>query len=73
MQTRKAGRKIAIDLDRARDLPVDVPWRLGLSAVIEEKGGSKSYWALAHPPGAPDFHHQEAFALELSAARPDAG
>ena len=41
---------------------------LGLSAVIEEKGGGKSYWALAHPPGAPDFHHQDCFALELPAA-----
>jgi len=39
--------------------------RLGLSAVIEEKGGNKSYWALAHPPGAPDFHHSACFALEL--------
>ena len=24
------------------------------------------YWALAHPPGAPDFHHADGFALELS-------
>ncbi len=29
--------------------------RLGLSAVIEEVGGRKSYWALAHPPGKPGF------------------
>ena len=39
--------------------------RLGLSAVIEEVGGNKSYWALTHPPGAPDFHHPDCFALEL--------
>ncbi|HEX8643644.1 MAG TPA: DOMON-like domain-containing protein [Allosphingosinicella sp.] len=39
--------------------------RLGLSAVIEELSGSKSYWALAHPPGPPDFHHPDCFALEL--------
>ena len=25
---------------------------LGLTAVIEEKDGTKSYWALAHPPEA---------------------
>ena len=25
-------------------------WQLGLSAVLEEKDGTKSYWALAHPP-----------------------
>ena len=39
--------------------------RLGLSAVIEEKNGSTSYWALAHPPGQPDFHHALGLALEL--------
>lgn len=39
--------------------------RLGLSAVIEEENGGLSYWALAHPPGAPDFHHPSCFALEL--------
>ena len=40
-------------------------WRLGLSAVIEEADGRKSYWALAHPPGKPDFHHSDCFAVEL--------
>jgi hypothetical protein len=39
---------------------------LGLSAVIEEKDGTKSYWALAHPQGKPDFHHPDCFAAELS-------
>jgi hypothetical protein len=39
---------------------------LGLSAVLEETNGRKSYWALAHPPGNADFHHADCFALELS-------
>ena len=39
---------------------------LGLSAVLEETNGRKSYWALAHPPGKADFHHADCFALELS-------
>jgi|SRR5579862_1080635 len=42
------------------------PWRLGLSAVLEETNGRKSYWALAHPTGKADFHHADCFALELS-------
>ncbi|PZO52304.1 MAG: hypothetical protein DCF16_09920 [Alphaproteobacteria bacterium] len=42
------------------------PWRVGLSAVIEETDGRKSYWALAHAPGKPDFHHGDAFQLELT-------
>ena len=42
------------------------PWRLGLSAVLEEKDGTKSYWALAHPPGdKPDFHHPDCFIAQL--------
>jgi hypothetical protein len=41
-------------------------WRLGLSAVIEETSGRKSYWALAHPPGKADFHHSDCFTLEFS-------
>ena len=36
-----------------------------LSAIIEETDGTKSYWALAHPPGKPDFHHPDCFVLEL--------
>ena len=43
------------------------PMSLGLSAVIEERDGRLSYWALAHPPGKPDFHHKDCFALTLPA------
>lgn len=41
------------------------PWRMGLSAVVEEASGALTYWALRHAPGKPDFHHAEAFAIEL--------
>lgn len=58
-----------VDLSQTLDLPIDRPWQLGLSAVIEERNGRKSWWALAHPPGPPDFHHEACFALELPAAR----
>lgn len=40
-------------------------WLLGPSAVIEAGDQTISYWALAHPPGPPDFHHPDCFALEL--------
>ena len=39
--------------------------KLALAAVIEDDGGMLSYWALKHPPGTPDFHHADGFALEL--------
>jgi hypothetical protein len=48
--------------------PSSSGWRLGLSAVIEATNGRKSYWALAHPPGRPDFHHLDCFTAELSPA-----
>ncbi|CAI8737023.1 DOMON-like domain-containing protein [Methylocaldum szegediense] len=39
--------------------------KLALSAVIEEKDGRVSYWAIVHPSGQPDFHHPDGFALLL--------
>jgi hypothetical protein len=50
------------------DLPSASPWELGLSAIIEEIDGRRSYWALRHPPGEPDFHHSDCFALQLAPA-----
>jgi len=44
------------------------PQMVGACAVIEEKGGATSYWALVHPPGKPDFHHRSCFAFELPGA-----
>ena len=63
--------RVEIDLGRlARpDVSADV-WRLGLSAVIEDIDGGFSYWALAHPPGKPDFHHPDSFALTLPPPEP---
>ena len=53
------GATIAVEADKS--------WELGLSAVLEEKDGTKSYWALAHPPGEkPDFHAADCFAAKLA-------
>jgi hypothetical protein len=53
------GATIAVD--------ADVRWALGLSAMLEEKDGTKSYWALAHPPRKkPDFHDPSCFTARLS-------
>lgn len=40
----------------AADLPS--PAQVGLSAVIEHADGGLQYWALAFPPGPPDFHSE---------------
>jgi hypothetical protein len=62
-------------LVRLRRLQIIQPktrMRLALSAVIEEADGRLSYWALKHPPGKPDFHHPDAFALEIERSEVDA-
>jgi hypothetical protein len=56
----------SLGLDQLSNLPRNARWRLGLSALIEETNGRKSYWALAHPPGKADFHHSDCFAYEFS-------
>jgi hypothetical protein len=58
----------SLKLDQLSSLPTDTVWHLGLSALIEETSGHKSYWALVHPPGKADFHHPVCFAHEISRA-----
>ena len=41
-------------------------WNMGLSAVLEEKNGTKSYWALAHSGEKPDFHDADCFIARLA-------
>jgi hypothetical protein len=55
----------AVGCQRSGQVRGDGALLLGLSAVIEETNGVKSYWALRHPPGKPDFHHADGFALVL--------
>lgn len=53
-----------IDLSGLGDLPTG-SWRVALTAVLEHPDGGRSYWALRHAPGKPDFHHPDSFVLEL--------
>jgi hypothetical protein len=69
IHTEAAARTLALaadlDLSAIAGLDPDAPWTLGLSAVVEDISGERSYWALAHAPSKPDFHHASAFALHL--------
>lgn len=60
--------ELTATLDLSGLLPPDAPWRVGLAAVLEARRGGLSYWSLAHPPGRPDFHHADGFALALPAS-----
>lgn len=52
-------------LGAAIAVPADINWELGLSAVLEERDGTKSYWALAHGGEKPDFHDPGCFIARL--------
>lgn len=52
-------------LGQLSPMHLDARLSLGLSVVVEDDSGTLSYWALRHPSARPDFHHPDAFALEL--------
>ncbi len=60
--------KAVLDLSSCDGVDPDGGLDLGLSAVLDEADGSRSYWALDHAPGEPDFHHDHCFAHRLAAA-----
>lgn len=43
------------------DLPA--PAQVALNAIVEHPDGGKQYWALAFPPGRPEFHSEACRAL----------
>jgi hypothetical protein len=67
---RRAANSLELDavirMDRLPGMTPSATLHLGFTAVIEDRDGRLSYWALRHPPGKPDFHHAGSFALKLS-------
>jgi hypothetical protein len=61
-----------LELDVTVPLPLSVTagaapaLRLAVTAVVEEENGRLCYWSARHPPGKPDFHHPDSFAIELA-------
>jgi hypothetical protein len=53
----------AIDLAALPEAPW--PWRIGLTAVVEDRAGSRAYFALRHPRQNPDFHDVAGFTASL--------
>lgn len=58
----------AIDLSMLPSDFANSALTLALSCVVEGRDGSKSFWALNHPPEKPDFHHDDCFQLQIGAA-----
>jgi hypothetical protein len=53
-----------LDVSLALDLRAPA-YRLGVAAIVEERPGRISYWAVDHPAERADFHHPSCFALQL--------
>ncbi len=68
IEARRTSSEFKLDANVALEVEAGTAVRLGLSAVVEDAKGHLSYWALAHPPGKPDFHHTVCFTLELPGA-----
>jgi hypothetical protein len=64
---RRGGSVLIFDAAIPMSALPPLPWAYGLTAVIEEDGGIKSYWAMAHPPEKPDFHDPACMAGRLAA------
>jgi len=74
-EVRRGDGRLDVELRIAR---VPAPWGraaalwIAASAVVEDTRGALAYWALAHPAGAPDFHHLAGFVPGPGAAEADA-
>ncbi|MGQ9686255.1 MAG: DOMON-like domain-containing protein [Thiobacillaceae bacterium] len=61
-----ADRRLTLTASLTRlDLRFGHRLRVAPSAVIEDRSGQLSYWAMTHAALQPDFHHPDAYALEL--------
>ena len=68
--TIRIGSSFAIfDAAIPRDVLPILPAGANFAAVIEETGGVKSFWALAHPAAKADFHDPACFAATLEPPR----
>lgn len=70
VESERAGAAFMLDADVDLSELAAVAHRMSVSAVIEEVGGARSYWAVAHPAGRPDFHDPACFVLHLPAPKP---
>jgi hypothetical protein len=66
--TMRLGSSFAIfDAAIPADIIPPVECHYAMTCVIEEQGGTKSFWAFCHADDAPDFHEPACFTGELAA------
>ena len=57
--------RVTASVDRAALGDAPWPWRVGLTAVVEDRAGACGYYALEHPRDKPDFHDAAGFIVSL--------
>jgi hypothetical protein len=57
--------RVTADIELGDFADASWPWRIGLSAVVEDRAGGRAYYALEHPHEKPDFHDAAAFTVLL--------
>lgn len=62
---RQSPRQLEIEVQLELPQSMTGQLRVALSAILEDSQGSIFYWALAHPPGKPDFHDAAGFAFTI--------
>ena len=58
--------KLRLEAEIGSELPL--PAAVALTAIIRDKDGAEGFWALAFPPGAPNFHATACRTLQLGAS-----
>jgi len=56
---------LAISVDLTPFLHSEQKIQLGITAILQTKDGTETYWALTHPGTQADFHLRESFVIEL--------
>ena len=58
---------VELALDSVAQLRGARELQCALTAVVEERAGARTFWALTHATERPDFHHAAGFALQVHA------
>ena len=60
------GIMIEVSVNLSSIIPLEAELQIGITAIVQEKDGRETYWALAHPAPYADFHLRESFILALA-------
>ena len=57
--------RLAVEIEIKKIIPESKAINVGVSAVIKNVNGDRSYWALVHKETKPDFHRKDGFIIAL--------